>query len=407
MAKYGTIFETRTRNNERVWIFVRSGYIDPLLIDWQKKMYALDSSPNTVKAYVYDLTKLWDFWFEYQDKYHLSDNDLPTAVNVLADFKVALLRGDKNLGWTPIDRSSAKRILAAINSYIDLANPRISNPKIPSSAWSNPDKKMRSFFAHLRAPKLREDFRAKRMVRIKDKKENYIYKHFPFKHIKSLLLGEPCARDQCLYLLEAIGGLRESEALNMWVNDISYENGRVVAKVINPEKRRVELWQKYRLLPDPFIRNKGRTTEEVFFIDGNGLKIWEAYQRYIYTERIPTEEHPYLFQTLKKGRYYSKRFMPDAHRSKLTERCSQLKIEKYGPHSLRHFYGTFSVNILAKANPDITIEIIQAMMGHVNIESTRKYSRLLPQKIRQELEEADIKLRKDGLFNLGEMEYLE
>jgi integrase len=387
--RHGALIQTRTFAGEPVWIIVKAGIYDDRIIDWQQALYAQDVSPNTVRAYVYDLSKLWDFQAEYGDHYDLAQT--AASFKMLSHFKTALLHGDERLGWGPKQKTSVKRILNSVNSYSDYSFPELSNPTVMSHRVVM--EKGKGFFAHLRDPILKPQLR--RLVRVKIMQLPWDGKYFPIKHIGSLLVDEPCARDQCLYALLATGGLRLSEALNLWIDDVTYENGRIIVKVNDPEKRRPELWKKFRILPDPHIRNKGRANDEVFFLD-DGDFFLQAFERYIFTQRPPTEEHPYLFVNLKSGKHYGKRFKPHSARDHLSARCKQLGIDDYGPHSLRHFYGVYAVNVMQQANPKITLDVIQSMMGHATIESTKKYAVFWPETIRQMVDEAFLKIKKDG-----------
>lgn len=340
MLNHGIIQRTKTSIGEDVWVIFKDGAFDDPMIEWQQSLYGQDRSPNTVRAGAYDLTKLWDFQYEYGSDYDFLDPS--STLKMLRHFKQALLKGDERLGWSPLKKTSVKRILNSVNSYMDFSVPDLSNPLVLSTSLRF-KKNNTGFFAHLREPILKQSFR--RLVRVKLTESNWDGKYFPFANIKELIYGEPSARNRCLYALLAMGGLRLSEALNLWIDDISFERDVIVVKVNDPEKRRTELWKKYRILPDPDIRNKGRANDEVFFLDG-GDAFMEAFERYIFNERPPTEEHPYLFVNLKNGKYYGNRLKPHSVREAFSKRCIELGVEGYSPHSLRHFYGVYAVNVI-------------------------------------------------------------
>lgn len=394
--KHGIIVQTKTSRNEDVWLIVKNGSFDEQLVEWQQLLYSGDNSPNTIRSYVYGISLLWDYQFEYGQDYDLTSPR--EALKMLGHFKRALLKGDDRLQWAPKSKTSVKRILNGINSYSDLFGGEFVNPTIKSGSWRREFHKSNSFLAHLKTPTLREA--TKRVVKVKLLEPNWDMKYFPIKYVAECIRGASCARDSCLYALLAMGGLRISEALNIWLDDISYEADTLKVKIISPEERRAELWRKYRLLPDPFIRNKGRTNREVFFLDGGEL-FMEAFERYIYKERPPVSDHPYLFVNIKTGKYNGLRLTPSSARDSLILRCERLGIDHYSPHSLRHFYGVFAINVLRELNPAIQLDVVQTMMGHRDIDNTKKYAVFMPGTIRKELEAAYIKLRRDGTMTFS------
>jgi len=193
------------------------------------------------------------------------------------------------------------------------------------------------------------------------------------------------------------GGLRLSEALSLWCDDVTIENGEVIVRVHHPESRLAPdgktnranyLQERFGLLPrnqlvkatdslflgwkDPLITDEALMCFEVYFFSHDaGLEFAQLWRDYHLKQRAKPmvgAQHPYAF-TNRDGQPYSHRMFRKAH---------QLAVERVGlkpgkflgttPHGHRHAFG----QRLAAAHASALT--IKNAMHHKSIESSRVYT---------------------------------
>lgn len=181
--------------------------------------------------------------------------------------------------------------------------------------------------------------------------------------------GQSDLRNVLITLLMHYGGLRLSEALSLWSDDVSEEAGEIIVRVHHPEyglaprgktNRATYLQTKYGLKPrnklvkaiDPLflgwknclVTDPHRRCFEVFFypheIGQVFASIWRDY--HLKGQRVKPkagEEHPYAF-TNRDGKPYSHRMFRKAHKLAI-QRIALVpeKLEGTTPHGHRHAYG--------------------------------------------------------------------
>ncbi len=146
-------------------------------------------------------------------------------------------------------------------------------------------------------------------------------------------------RDFVLYTLLYSLGLRISEALNISIEDIDYEN-----KVLHIHGK----GRKKRALP---------LTEYLLEI----INKWMIYRSHL----INAETLQALFIS-KKGNRLAVRTAQDNFK-KIVKKAGHLSIKKVTPHSLRHAFATHAI----EGNQDIFV--LKAIMGHASTKSTEIY----------------------------------
>ncbi|WP_448119560.1 gamma-mobile-trio recombinase GmtY [Pseudomonas serbica] len=222
-------------------------------------------------------------------------------------------------------------------------------------------------------------------------------------------------RNSLISYLMHFGGLRLSEALSLWSDDVSIEDGEVIVRVFHPQygrgnngkKRSDILQQRYGLQPrntlvkatDPLflgwknclLTDPHRRCFEVYFHPHNtGLVFAALWRDYHLKQRVkPTagENHPYAF-TNKNGQPYSHRMFRKAHKLAI-ERIGLEYAKLHGttPHGHRHAYG----QRLAENGADPLL--IKNAMHHASITSSQIYTEPTAMQIRRGLCDVELRLR--------------
>lgn len=228
--------------------------------------------------------------------------------------------------------------------------------------------------------------------------------------------GPADLRNVLITYLMHYGGLRLSEALSLWTEDVSIEAGEVIVRVHHPEyglspcgrmNRAAFLQSQYGLQPrnwlvkatDPLflgwknglMTDPHRRCFEVFFYPfETGRTFAELWRDYHFKQRVKAkagEGHPYAF-TNRHGSPYSHRMFRKAH--KLAIKRIGLVYEKMSgttPHGHRHAYG----QRLARDGADPLL--IKNAMHHASITSSQTYTQPTTQQLRQSLLDLEARLR--------------
>lgn len=228
--------------------------------------------------------------------------------------------------------------------------------------------------------------------------------------------GPTDLRNVLITYLMHYGGLRLSEALSLWSDDVSLEAGEVIVRIYHPEyglapsgkgNRAAYLQSQYALQPrnrlvkatDPLflgwknslITDPHRRCFEVFFFPHETGPIFaELWRDYHLKQRIKpkaSEDHPYAF-TNRYGQPYSHRMFRKAHRLGI-ERIGFVyeKSEGTTPHGHRHAYG----QRLARDGADPLL--IKNAMHHASITSSQTYTQPTTAQMRQSLRDLEARLR--------------
>lgn len=207
---------------------------------------------------------------------------------------------------------------------------------------------------------------------------------FPLEHFPALLSAATSWRDRALWCLLLASGIRRSEALNLQWCDIDFSKREVY--VVDPELLRYgrEMPQTERDL-----RFKGRAMSRTYlflpyrnwFFDYLGKYRKEEY-------RLPQDGNDFVFQYLIKPHHG--RPLVEATDETLNSaftsavRRAQIPGPSIAPshvwtaHSLRHAYGAYMLNDYAvpgQQTPGLTLAEVQQLMGHRDINTTKKYAR--------------------------------
>ncbi|MEZ9522318.1 tyrosine-type recombinase/integrase [Vibrio splendidus] len=220
-----------------------------------------------------------------------------------------------------------------------------------------------------------------------------IKKALPHSDAIAVLNATKTHRDR-LYLSLLMGtGMREIEAANVLMQDIDVRNKTV--KCVNPKSRPLAYGNSFELFSGQTIQDsayKGRATDETLFVEPFRSIFFQTLRDYLVLERKPLGVgHKYLFVVLRKGEYLGRplAMSSDKTRQYALKQCLKDVYGKRGLptprrlalHSLRHLYGVHCLNYLLVGFDDnekpiygLHESVVQRLMGHENISSTRIYA---------------------------------
>lgn len=229
--------------------------------------------------------------------------------------------------------------------------------------------------------------------------------------------GQTDLRNVLITLLMHYGSLRLSEALSLWSDDVTIENGEVIVRVYHPEyglspdskaNRAAYLQERFGLLPrnrlvkatdplflgwkDPLITDPLRKCFEVYFfphVAGETfVRLWRDYHLKQRVKPAAYAVHPYAF-TNRDGQPYSHRMYRKAHK---------LAVERIGleygkllgttPHGHRHAYGQ------RMAAAGVSAIDLKTAMHHQSIESSKIYTEPTSADLRNRMIELDSRLNE-------------
>lgn len=217
--------------------------------------------------------------------------------------------------------------------------------------------------------------------------------------INILIESSTNLRDKVFYSFLAASGSRTHEALQLRLEDIDVENKEVYLRdpfSLNRNKTGLTAEEEANLTW------KGRNTETTFLIEPFKSLFFKYLLQYLKQDRISTCGHSFLFQNYKTLRPF---FCSDRS-SRIKQFKSAAKksgiIDTTGirPHSLRHSYGTYTLNYLPLPNGEfgLPIQYVKILMGHTSLHSTEVYA-----KEDEDLLKAQIQYANELLFGADEI----
>lgn len=181
-------------------------------------------------------------------------------------------------------------------------------------------------------------------------------------------------RDMTLYALLGATGARSSEALQVRMPDIDDDAFAVFLRDPFARKTPGLTEEEHKLLSW-----KGRETEITFMIEPFARIFWESLEKYLALEYNASVGHDFLFQNTDGRPFFaSDRSSRDKTFKKYALRAGLPDVTGISSHSLRHMYGTYTLNYMpvpGQSIPGLPITYVKILMGHASVTSTMKYAK--------------------------------
>lgn len=323
-------------------------------------------SPNTVRAYAYDLQKLMLFL----DERGLTVQDFTPARAV--DFLVALRRLPSQRraqrldlaattdGGRLLSARTCNRILAAVSSFYEflITCERYGGRENP--ILKQADSASLRAAGRWRPPLVnsKKQIPVRRTLRIKT--VDSLPRPMPDETYRALISAMRTKRDRALLELMHEGGLRPGEALGLRLEDISYGRRRVTVRHRDDHPKGV--------------RQKSRRDRVVDLLEGRALP---AINDYVLRERPQDADSTVVFLVGGRG---ARRHEPLSYDglvrmfSRAAERAG-VRDPWLTPHALRHTHAT---RMFEGGMRELTL---MARLGHASPDSTRIYTRISDQEV--------------------------
>ena len=345
------------------------------------------------------------------------------------------------LYWKPVKTNTAKQLISSITEFDKFQETffasGILNP-VEKVFLTNYERYLEfkrrekyDVFLHLFTTKVHtKSIKAYEPKQHRNTDNKTLKKVFPASKLIDVIESATNIRDKMLMLLLAFGGLRKSELLHLFHNDvigrfsdtgaawitlghpvsgeINWIDGKGISKVTSREAflkheysnpklpithplhqlRPRSLYSKYE--KELYAGFKGMTfsgsgTENFIHWSHEeaGIYFWKLYneylQSYFYNKPSNWPYHPFLFIKLDPVGYGMP--LTPASIDKIFARCiARVGVSGYTPHSMRHFYGYYLATVL-----NLPIEKAQVCLHHASINSTQVYYKTSPDIIRAQM----------------------
>lgn len=349
----------------------------PVISDFLRHLTSRGYSPNTQRAYAYDLLHFWNFLIQRQithmDFTPAHSLDFLEYLHTLSSHKrvqrlgLAMCTTDADNATTHLAPSTINRIFAAVASfyeYLILAG-HVSAHENPLLQVEDHTRwyvsaQHRSFMGHSsRQRPIRRAVRVKTIQRLP--------RPMDAQQVDLLIHTLTHWRDRAMLWLMVQGGLRPGEVLNLHLADIHYGRRRVIIH--------------YRTDHPRGVRTKSRQ-ERV--IDLHEPETLQALSTYVMQERPAEAPTTLVFLVGGQGKRRCEPLSYHALVKMFARRCEQLGIRTpwVTPHALRHTHAT---RMWEGGMRELTL---QKRLGHASPESTRLYTRVSDPVVVQEYRQA-------------------
>lgn len=328
-----------------------------------KHLEARGCSPNTVRAYAYDLLRFWRFlkaeglaWDTFRSRdalgllEHLRSSPSARSAQRLG---VAVVDLVDDRPMRRLSGATVNRIIAAVSSfyeYVSLAglveglNP--IEKRAVSRGWRVPDRHRPFLDGISRQQPVRRGIR----VRVAE----HLPRPLADRDVERLLATLPRRRDQAMFLLMLDGGLRPGEVLGLHLEDVEYGRRRVTVRA-----------------RDDHPKGVGEKSRRERVVDLHEERTLAAVSAYVVEERPSGAERRFIF-LVDRGHRRREPLGYAALARLFQRRCDALGIWTpwVTPHALRHTHAT---RMWEGGMRELTL---QKRLGHASPESTRVYTRV-------------------------------
>jgi len=318
---------------------------------------ACGASPNTIRAYAYDLRRVWEVFDVLGADWRAFDRrlavELIVALNRPAPSADVAARVRRASGC---GRSAAtiNRTLVAVSSFCDWA---VVAELIAAPNPMRIDRQVKAFPVTERHRPFLEGVarsrRSERLIRLRS--IHRLPRPLEDDQVDRLLGAVACLRDRALILLMLHGGLRPGEALGLHLEDIAYGRRRVAIRC--------------RYDHPKGARGKSRVERIVDLHDGDTL---DAVNAYVMRERPRGSGTPFLFLVGGRGSRRDEPLSYAALAKSFARAADRAGIRGPGvsAHALRHTHAT---RMWEAGMRELTL---QRRLGHASPDSTRLYTRV-------------------------------
>ncbi|PVA70175.1 tyrosine-type recombinase/integrase [Mycobacteroides abscessus] len=358
------------------------GVADEDIEKFLRFLAAQEFSPNTIRAYAYDLAKLLTF---------LQSHDLtvgqftpPQAVEFLAWLRNA--RSRKRVqrhqlgvvtadGQRKLSGSTCNRTLAAISTFYEFLisagrYDNIDNPllrQVDTGALRVPHRYRSPLMSSAEQRPIRRVVRVRTVEPLPRPIDDAVY--------EKILEAVTKLRDRALLELMRESGLRPGEALGLKLEDIAYGRRRVTVR--------------HRDDHPAGARQKSRRERVVDLYEDRALP---AINRYVMLERPRDAKSPYVFLVGGRGKRSDTPLSYNGMFRMFTRAADRAGVRDplLTPHSLRHTHATRMIEL---GMQELTLS---ARLGHASPDSTRIYTRVTASDVLADYKAAVLSANKDA-----------
>jgi hypothetical protein len=413
-------------------ILLVDGKISLLTLVYIRYLKLKGLAPTTIDGKINSIALLWDFFLIYKNKKIEPKTFLLEFVEVCL-FGTIHMKNDI-LGWKKKSHEMTNFILVNISQFSRFISANLDaiplNPieiKFKNSfeySFIRDRKKTTDFLFHL--DKNKKTYGQWSIRTNKRDKKSGRYKCFPVNKIDLFFANCTNIRDELLFYLLAYGGIRISEAVNLYLSDICRDDlcSSAKIKLANPATSKFEyknihgkkvlgtrqdyLREIYNLSPRNLIssndvlyagwkgmlmhfssKQTGEYSEVRWLNLAHGEYFYQLHKTYIKMMRSKSlERHPYYF-VCEDGRPLTigaatKAFIRVCKKANINISQSGVNL-----HGFRHYYGFYCANVLG-----LDKEITKEMLHHSSLEATNNYYHISQKKINDELQKAEIRPSK-------------
>jgi len=327
-------------------------------------------SPNTVRAYAYDLKYLFHFLdveglsaYELRPKHTVKFlHFLRTAASRQARRSEGETVPGSGRGGVRLSDATVARVLATVSSFYEFL--------IISELYEDENPLIRvvdhqsQMVSESRRPALGASSRQipiRRRINVPT--VHRLPRPMPREHVEAFLETLQTRRDRAFFLLCVNAGLRPAEALTLRLPNIHYGLRRVVIETVEGDERG--------------LRTKSRTERSVDLHDGDTLA---AISDYVMNERPQDATTDIVFLVGRNGARRCEPLSYSAINKMFTRRLEKLGLKNpwTTPHALRHTHAT---EMFEHGMREMTL---QKRLGHASPQSTKVYTRVADATVRDE-----------------------
>ena len=320
-----------------------------------------------------ELCYLFDYYFEFTPK------DIKEQRIFIENFTKELKQGF-NLNWKIKSLANRQSIFHTCKDFIDFICSHEYIFDEEEKHFIETIKECDKFIEKIPNPIFKKKYLYQR-----ETNSNQIIKSFPVDKIIELISSTNNIRSKIIYILFAFGGIKSSQVLNIFIDDIKIENNKLTIKIADPENSYIKDLKRSDYLK--IFNLKARNKREDSYHVG-----WKK-PKYQYPEKLESEiifigkVESYLIDLIKDYMSWRKDFKDNPYfflssdgkplKQVNLNYCFYSDCERIGldikeegvkPYGLRHFYGYYISRVL-----EIDRLLVQRLMGYTESHHVDKF----------------------------------